>query len=1186
MLLFYAGNVLFRFAALALIPLSIVAPSSALTIAFNAGFAWYYFKERLTILGWFGTALIIAGCAVAVIVGNQSEESRTLDELLDLFTTQGFIIFAAVSGGIFVLFCIYAIYFHCVTVPRTIEAFGLTVAVAAAGDAAAISTAPVDGKLTYADPGFVEAGADADDLKGGPAGALPPPIALGSSPHMSPKLDRPRSLGGGDGSSGTGSPAGGSPGGSPILAGGPRSSDAMISPTAAAASSSGRNHDGFMPLHASTLTTTRMSTTFTLPQTHPIDGVDGRSNASRSPSSAASAAAADAATGGLGDIPLASGSGLNSRDSSAVAAVVPLPLPDPSVPPTPGAAGLGGQGMSASFAYGLGASQPSAAASAAAGGGAGGRAARGSAAPSPAYYTRRATPPVGSSPALRPLSGGLMGSSLGAPAPASGAQTSVAIVVHASPALSTRQTRSLSFVDYVEDFIFQLPPSADVLPSSACVGPKVSPALGPTPLSLSGAGAGTGTGTPGLNQSSVGQQGRASPATGARGGLAPSGSFQLTPGGPQRSLTGTASAAGGGSVTSSPPGSGAPGSGLPPRGPQRSLSGFSGRNRSGSEAFDPSSRSPAHSHSAHGPAQAHTPLHPSSRATGPSTGATASGAGVAGPRAARRLQLPADSAAGQEEFKGDDSTTAASATAATLLEAANQPDVVNTAAPRAAGRAQGKKGKKGKHVTFGPCVIGSAEDGGDNGNGNGGDDDCDDPASLAPGKSNNSNSTRGGKGSSRHARARRAAVAAAYRGGAWDSEDEDEDDDDDDEDEDGGGSTKASRARARARGSGESSYSDRDDGEDEDDGDEGEDGEREEGMSASLAATAASGAVVVRVGNDDEFHAAADGYDAVYGNGTGAGADGAEGERALVLAEADAAASDADIAADAAAAAGENDADAGEGTVVDPEAEAAAALKQEQQALLPAAFAATQLSPAPHAALAIGMAYLPAITASYMNLTAKSAMALIKATFKGDNYFKNFATYLILIGLIASTLITLRLVSQMMKLFPAMLIVPIYQCLFIVGLILVSAFYFGDFSNLSNVNLGIFLGSIFLCFVGIFILTQQSGKAAAVAAATRAAELEAEAAAKAAAQAAEAAELEGANKKSHMADDTADADAAAAGAGEEEDEEEYDIEAGLGRSASATATAAKRNGMRRSSESVLTGKSNVELATYGATASV
>lgn len=68
-LLLYAGNVLFRFAALALVPLSTIAPLSSLTIGANTLLAKFYFGERLNLIGIIGTVLVIAGCVVAVVVG-------------------------------------------------------------------------------------------------------------------------------------------------------------------------------------------------------------------------------------------------------------------------------------------------------------------------------------------------------------------------------------------------------------------------------------------------------------------------------------------------------------------------------------------------------------------------------------------------------------------------------------------------------------------------------------------------------------------------------------------------------------------------------------------------------------------------------------------------------------------------------------------------------------------------------------------------------------------------------------------------------------------------------------------------------------------------------------------------------------------------------------------------------------
>jgi len=123
--------------------------------------------------------------------------------------------------------------------------------------------------------------------------------------------------------------------------------------------------------------------------------------------------------------------------------------------------------------------------------------------------------------------------------------------------------------------------------------------------------------------------------------------------------------------------------------------------------------------------------------------------------------------------------------------------------------------------------------------------------------------------------------------------------------------------------------------------------------------------------------------------------------------------------------------------------------------------------------LGMALGYIGSFACCWMNLTAKSVMASIKQTIKGDNQFDRWELYLLIIGLVVSLIATLKSLSFMMSLFDAVMIVPIYQCLLIIGLILVGIFYFDEFAGIHQTNLILFIVAIFICLVGIVILTQQ-----------------------------------------------------------------------------------------------------------------
>lgn len=121
--------------------------------------------------------------------------------------------------------------------------------------------------------------------------------------------------------------------------------------------------------------------------------------------------------------------------------------------------------------------------------------------------------------------------------------------------------------------------------------------------------------------------------------------------------------------------------------------------------------------------------------------------------------------------------------------------------------------------------------------------------------------------------------------------------------------------------------------------------------------------------------------------------------------------------------------------------------------------------------LALSVSYMASYTAAWMNLCGKAAMAMLKQTIQGDNQFARWESYLILIGLVVAVVLSLKLMSYQMKQFPAVVIVPIYQCMFIIGLIFVGAFYYRELSAMADDDMVIFLVSIFICILGIYLIT-------------------------------------------------------------------------------------------------------------------
>mmetsp|Transcript_131629 Transcript_131629/g.228020 ORF Transcript_131629/g.228020 Transcript_131629/m.228020 type:complete len:531 (-) Transcript_131629:288-1880(-) len=93
-ILLYVADAAGDVGALAWIPLSLVAPTAALTVPVSALLAYAALRERLTLLGYVGSCVVCLGAAGAIYFGSRKEADHTVDELLGLFQATPFVIFA------------------------------------------------------------------------------------------------------------------------------------------------------------------------------------------------------------------------------------------------------------------------------------------------------------------------------------------------------------------------------------------------------------------------------------------------------------------------------------------------------------------------------------------------------------------------------------------------------------------------------------------------------------------------------------------------------------------------------------------------------------------------------------------------------------------------------------------------------------------------------------------------------------------------------------------------------------------------------------------------------------------------------------------------------------------------------------------------------------------------------------
>jgi len=125
---------------------------------------------------------------------------------------------------------------------------------------------------------------------------------------------------------------------------------------------------------------------------------------------------------------------------------------------------------------------------------------------------------------------------------------------------------------------------------------------------------------------------------------------------------------------------------------------------------------------------------------------------------------------------------------------------------------------------------------------------------------------------------------------------------------------------------------------------------------------------------------------------------------------------------------------------------------------------------------AVAFALLCAGVGALTNLLAKDAVQLIATSVNSVNQMDSYVTWLIILSVIPCSLVQLKVMAGMMEAFEAVLIIPIYTCMFIFNLILQGAYYFEELEDITNTNLVFFIISILLTCVGIIILSRSSKK--------------------------------------------------------------------------------------------------------------
>jgi hypothetical protein len=117
----YILNGLLDMAAYSLAPMSLLAPTSGLTIIINALVARAILGEVMTRIDVIGSSIIFVGAVTCTIFGSKESEQRSAQELKDLYGRSAFVAFAIIYGSILALCMVAAL----VIFPRRLGVNGL-----------------------------------------------------------------------------------------------------------------------------------------------------------------------------------------------------------------------------------------------------------------------------------------------------------------------------------------------------------------------------------------------------------------------------------------------------------------------------------------------------------------------------------------------------------------------------------------------------------------------------------------------------------------------------------------------------------------------------------------------------------------------------------------------------------------------------------------------------------------------------------------------------------------------------------------------------------------------------------------------------------------------------------------------------------------------------------------------------
>lgn len=114
---------------------------------------------------------------------------------------------------------------------------------------------------------------------------------------------------------------------------------------------------------------------------------------------------------------------------------------------------------------------------------------------------------------------------------------------------------------------------------------------------------------------------------------------------------------------------------------------------------------------------------------------------------------------------------------------------------------------------------------------------------------------------------------------------------------------------------------------------------------------------------------------------------------------------------------------------------------------------------------------LSGILGSQSVLFAKSTAEILKVTFTEENQLDSYEPYLIVLAMLATIFSQLHWLAHSLRLFDALLVVPLFQCFFISGGVVGGAVFFDEFKTLSETDKALFGVGLGLILLGVYTLS-------------------------------------------------------------------------------------------------------------------